>query len=103
LRLLENKGVKVGLLVMPVAQVEHPDPALEFGYMAYLREIARRYPNVSLISAVIPHWPAELFADGQHLTGSAARLFTRQLSACISNGLLGVCDLQFHNDRAAAQ
>lgn len=97
LSLLNAKGVDVRLLIMPFARTTTPNAALEGAYLAYLNDMTRRFPNVRLVGSGIPHWPANLFVDGSHLTGTSARLFSERLAACMVDGRIASdCDLDWH-------
>jgi hypothetical protein len=98
LRLVNARGVDVGLLIMPFAGNAMPDATLEGAYLAYLNDMTHRFPNVRLIgSSSIPHWPENLFVDGAHLTGTGARLFSERLAACTVDGRIASnCDLDWH-------
>jgi hypothetical protein len=98
LQLLQDKGVEVGLLIMPVEQTTAPDAALEAAYLAYFDTVSQRFPGVRLVTSSIPRWPARLFADGAHLAGPGARLFTERLAACIAaDRIQPGCDLQWRD------
>lgn len=102
LQLLQDKGVEVGLLIMPVKQTAAPDAALEAAYLAYLDTVAQRFPGVRLVTSSIPRWPARMFADGAHLAGPGARLFTERLAVCIAaDRIQPGCDLQWRDTDTA--
>ena len=91
LAMLQDKGVETLLLTMPVAG---PDGGEDASYAAWLRDTASRFPGVRLVTQTIPGWPARMFADGAHMTGAGARLFSTKLAACIVDGRLRPgCDL----------
>ena len=91
LAMLQDKGVEILLLTMPVAG---PDGGGDASYAAWLRDTASRFPGVRLVTQTIPGWPARMFADGAHMTGAGARLFSTKLAACVVDGLLRPgCDL----------
>ena len=93
--LLRQRGVEVLLLVVPFAQGNMPDPRSQQAYLGYLREVARR-PGVHLVADELPVWPDELFVDGEHLNGTAARAFTTKLAQCTVSGRLQPgCDLRW--------
>jgi hypothetical protein len=89
--------VEVLLLAMPFSQSGLTSKESRAAYIEYLADAARRLPGVRLIGHDTPLWPDELFVDGEHLTGSAARMFTTRLAACVAEGrLLPDCDLAWH-------
>jgi len=97
LELLHERGVEVLLLAMPFSQSGLTSPESRAAYVSYLAGAARRFPGVHLIGGDAPVWPDELFADGEHLTGAGAKLYTAKLASCVTNGLLQpVCDLNWH-------
>jgi hypothetical protein len=97
LSLLNARNMDVRLLIMPFARTATPDTALEAAFLAYLNDMTRRFPNVRLTGSGIPHWPANLFVDGIHLTGTGARLFSERLAACTVDGrITSDCDLDWH-------
>jgi len=101
LALLHSRGVGVALMMVPLLQAATQDAAGEAAYLAYLQSMTRRFPNVSLLNPAMPHWPAPMFADGIHLNGAGARLFTARLAACVVAGRLQPgCDLEWHGDAA---
>ena len=103
LRRLHDRGVPVGLLVLPFKQAGPRNAALEAGYLDYLRSMAARFPNVSLINAGIAHWPPTLFADAAHLTEAGALLFTRRVAACMDGARIRPgCDFDWRPDEVAA-
>ena len=94
---LRQHGIPVRLLIMPSAQ--EPERAAE--YLAYLADVAKRFPGVDLATRTVPIWPASLFADGIHLNGAGAKLFSERLAACMGpDGLQGNCDFDWHADTA---
>jgi len=98
LGMLNARHIDVGLLFMPVVQTETVHPAFEKAYLAYMRSMTRRYPNVHLIDPDLPRWPARMFVDGEHLTGAGAQLFTELLAACMADGRITPgCNLQWQD------
>lgn len=101
---LRRHGVDVLLLVMPFATTHPETDAVFTAYLAYLADVARRFPGVKLVGGDVPIWPDRLFADGAHLDGEGARLFSARLAACFQGGTLRAgCDLDWHAPGAQAR
>ncbi len=101
LALLRQRGVDVKLMIMPSSQAAPVDQASDDAYLAYLTGLTQRLPGVELLSTSMPRWPGELFADGVHLGGAGAKLFSSRLAACMSSGrLVSGCDLEWRGDTA---
>ena len=101
LAMLRDRGLDVKLLVMPESQSAPVDRDSEAAYLAYLGGLAQRFPGVELVSAAVPRWPDTFFADGVHLDGAGAKLFSSRLAACMGAGRLAPgCDLGWHSDTA---
>ena len=63
--------------------------------------MTRRFPGLELVGAALPRWPDSLFADGVHLDGAGAKLFSTRLAACMASGrLVAACDLEWRADTA---
>ncbi len=104
LALLQARRVEVALMMMPLLQAPGMDAAREADYLAYMRSMTQRFPNVRLLIPAVPHWPAQMFADGRHLNGVGARLFTERLATCVAAGRLQPgCDVEWHGADPAAQ
>lgn len=96
LRLLHEHGVEVLLLPMPFSRSGLTSRESRTAYLRYLNDATRRFPGVHVVGDDAPVWPDELFVDGEHLTGSAAKLYTARLAACVTAGRLQPgCDLSW--------
>ena len=99
LEMLRDKGVETLLLVMPAAG---PDDGGDSAYLTYLESMASRFAGVRLVTGNIPRWPRGMFADGAHMTGAGARLFSMKLAACFLDGRLRPgCDLAWREGDAS--
>jgi hypothetical protein len=95
---LQDNGIPAALLLMPIKQSTRTAmaPAMETAYLNYLRSLAARFGNVSLIGDHIPGWPSALFTDEVHLNPRGAERLTSRLAACLEGGLLRAdCDLDW--------
>ncbi|MBV8914645.1 MAG: hypothetical protein JOZ05_16590 [Acetobacteraceae bacterium] len=102
LRVLHERGIEALLLPMPFSQSGLTNAQSRAAYFDYLSDAARRLPGVRVIGGDAPVWPDELFVDGEHLTGAAAKLYTAKLAACVTGGRLQPdCDLDWHATTAS--
>ena len=78
--LLSENGVNVLIAQPPINQASadnmHPEFSLQ--YEAYMKEIAARYPDITVVSQ-IPAYDNQLFGDSIHVNRKGAEEYTREL------------------------
>ncbi len=79
LKLLDDNGVKVKILQVPVNQASSEAISPEFltGFRAYMSEIQSLFPNFS-VETEIPVYENSYFGDNNHLNRRGAEKFTRE-------------------------
>lgn len=80
---LDDRGIEIRFVAMPINEAtwSEVNPAVRFGFAAYLARYEQRYKHFHVTSSIMPHWPNRFFGDKFcHLNPEGAERFTDLLA-----------------------